>query len=166
MYGGFIATAKGVQLIEYNVRFGDPEALNILSTIETDFLELCEAACNHKLNNISKIESQPIATVQKYLCAPGYPDAPEKGVSIDFPETWNHDHAEVFFAGAVENDGQLLSTGGRVLGVVGFGTNLTEANMYCEKMIAKIKSDLFHRSDIGTEKLTQERVEMMKRLRK
>jgi phosphoribosylamine--glycine ligase len=165
MYGGFIATKKGVQLIEYNVRFGDPEALNILATLETDFLDICEAACQQNLKRISKLEFTPLATVQKYLCAPGYPESPQKGLPIDFPETWNHNHAEVFFAGAMKKNGHLISTGGRVLGVVGFGTNLTEANMYCEKMIAKIKSDLFHRSDIGTEKLTQERIEMMKELR-
>ncbi len=165
MYGGFIATSKGVQLIEYNVRFGDPEALNILSTLETDFVDICEAACEKDLQRIAQIECTPTATVQKYLCAPGYPDAPEKGVSIDFPETWNRDHAEVFFAGVAEKEGQLISTGGRVLGIVGFGKNLTEANMYCEKMIAKIKSDLFHRSDIGTETLTNERKKTMQSLR-
>lgn len=165
MYGGFIATKKGVQLIEYNVRFGDPEALNILATLKTDFVNVCEAACEKELKRIPKLAFAPVATVQKYLCAPGYPESPQKGLPIDFPETWNHEHAEVFFAGAVEKNGQLVSSGGRVLGVVGFGKDLTEANMYCEKMIAKIKSDLFHRSDIGTEKLTQERIEMMKKLR-
>ena len=52
MYGGFIATQKGVQLIEYNVRFGDPEALNILATLETDFVDVCEAACEKELQRI------------------------------------------------------------------------------------------------------------------
>ena len=165
MYGGFIATKKGVQLIEYNVRFGDPEALNILATLETDFVDICEAACEKDLKRINQLKSKPIATVQKYLCAPGYPDNPQKGVQINIPTEWNHDHAEVFFAGAKEENRQLLSTGGRVLGIVGYGKDLHEANTYCEKMIDKIKSDLFYRSDIGTKELTQQRVETMKQLR-
>ena len=166
MYGGFIATAKGVQLIEYNVRFGDPEALNILSTLETDFLEICEATCEQDLKRIPKFKIKPIATVQKYLCAPGYPNTPKKGVEIDMPINWNHDYAEVFFAGAVEKGGQLASSGGRVMGVIGFGKDLNEANEYCEKMITKIKSNLFYRKDIGTEFLINERIKMMKKIRK
>ncbi len=165
MYGGFIATAKGVQLIEYNVRFGDPEALNILATLETDFVVICEAACSSDLKSISQLEFTPIATVQKYLCAPGYPDAPQKGVEMKLPAEWNHNHAEVFFAGATEEDGQFISNGGRVLGIIGFGKDLQEANTYCEKIITKIESNLFYRTDIGSETLTQQRIEMMKKLR-
>lgn len=165
MYGGFISTPKGVQLIEYNVRFGDPEALNILATLETDFVEICETACRKELHNISQISFAQKATVQKYLCAPGYPDSPQKNIEIEMPGEWNHEHADVFFAGAIEKDGKLISSGGRVLGVVGYGDTLDEANTYCEKMISKIKSSLFHRTDIGTDKLTQERVGMMKKLR-
>ncbi len=165
MYGGFIATKNGVQLIEYNVRFGDPEALNILATLETDFVDLCEAACEKDLKRIGELKSKPVATVQKYLCAPGYPDTPQKGVTINFPTEWNHNHAEVFFAGAKEENGQLLSIGGRVLGIVGFGEDLHKANIYCEKMIEKIESNLFYRTDIGTEKLTQQRIKMMEEVR-
>ncbi len=124
MYGGFIATKTGVQLIEYNIRFGDPEALNILSTLTSDFVKICEAACTQTLSTISKINFNPIATVQKYLCAPGYPEAPQKGEIITLPQEWNHEHAEVFFAGVEKNETGLVTSGGRVLGIVGFGKNL------------------------------------------
>lgn len=165
MYGGFIATASGVQLIEYNVRFGDPEALNILGTLTSDLVEVCEAACEGTLEKISKLEFAPVATVQKYLCAPGYPDAPQKGIEINMPESWNQEVAKVFVAGAVKKDDNLISTGGRILGVVGLGSDLDQANANCEDMISKIKSDLFHRPDIGTPELTALRSETMKKLR-
>ncbi len=165
MYGGFIATKTGVQLIEYNVRFGDPEALNILATLETDFVDICESACARNLKQIPTINFSPVATVQKYLCSPGYPSAPQKGIEINLPTEWNHNHAELFFAGVKKENDKLLSTGGRVLGVIGFGDNLNNANMYCEKMMEKIESDLFYRPDIGTESLTHSRVETMSNLR-
>ena len=165
MYGGFIATKTGVQLIEYNIRFGDPEALNILSTLTSDFVDICEAACSGELNRITELAFTPVATVQKYLCAPGYPDSPQKGFEIKLPENWNHDHAEVFFAGVKKDETGLVSSGGRVLGVIGFGENLNEANIYCEKMIDKIESSLFYRADIGTAALTDSRTQTMNFLR-
>ncbi len=165
MYGGFIATKTGIQLIEYNVRFGDPEALNILGTLTSDLVDVCEKACEGKLHEIDKLNFEPIATVQKYLCAPGYPDAPEKGVKIELPSSWDENKVRVFHAGTKEENGQLLSSGGRVLGIVGLGANMDEANANCEAFIANTKSELFHRSDIGTEKLTASRSETMKGLR-
>lgn len=165
MYGGFIVTKAGVQLIEYNVRFGDPEALNILSTLQTDFVEICEAACNRELNQIPKLEFEPLATVQKYLCAPGYPDSPKKGVQIELPPSHDEIKVRIFHAGSKEENGQLISTGGRVIGVVGLGANLAEANTNCEEFIANTHSDLFHRSDIGTTELTTSRTTFLNSLR-
>ena len=165
MYGGFIATAKGVQLIEYNVRFGDPEGLNILGTLTSDLVDVCEKACVKELNKIQNLEFAPVATVQKYLCAPGYPDAPQKGGEIIIPSTINNAKAILFHAGTKKENGKLITSGGRVLGVVGFGANLNEANENCEATISQIKSELFHRPDIGTAELTNSRSEMIKNLR-
>lgn len=166
LYGGFIATKTGVQLIEYNVRFGDPEALNILSTLETDLVEVCEAACAGELSKIEKLEFAPVATVQKYLCAPGYPDAPQKGGIVQLPASGDGETVRVFFAGVAADEKNFIVSGGRSIGVVGLGKNMVEANQNCEKKIAQFGGDFIHRSDIGSAELTQQRIETMQQIRK
>jgi len=82
LYGGFIATNAGVELIEYNARFGDPEAMNVLSILDSDLIEICEAIISENLNN-TKIVFKNLATVCKYAVPEGYPDDPVKGHQID-----------------------------------------------------------------------------------
>jgi len=106
-----------------------------------------------------------VATVQKYLCAPGYPTAPKKGGVVQLPTIGNDDTVRTFFAG-VASDGQNFTiSGGRSIGVVGLGKNLDEANQNCEKKIAEFSGDFVHRSDIGSAELTQQRIDMMQQLR-
>ena len=162
MYGGFIKTKNGVKLIEYNARFGDPEALNILPMLKTDFVEVCEKAVQGKLREISKLEFQRKATVLKYLCAKGYPTAPEKGAELNLPKNWDEDTAKVFFAGVKEEDGKYILSGGRAIAVLGIGKNLAEANENCEAKIREFSLDyLFYRSDIGTKKLIEKRMNIL-----
>ncbi|MCF7846961.1 MAG: phosphoribosylamine--glycine ligase [Candidatus Gracilibacteria bacterium] len=165
LYGGFIATKSGVQLIEYNVRFGDPEGLNILATLESDLVEVCRLACEGNLDKVGMLQFAPVATVQKYLCAPGYPEDPQKGGMIKLPEVLNDDTVQTFFAGIKKESGTFKISGGRSIGVVGLGKNLDEANANCEKQIARLEGEFHYRPDIGTNKLTQSRVEMMKKVR-
>ncbi|MBT3349142.1 phosphoribosylamine--glycine ligase [bacterium] len=170
LYGGFIATKNGVQLIEYNVRWGDPEALNILCTLESDFLEICESACAGNLEKIGKLKFTSVATVQKYLCAPGYPDDPEKGGTIELPAILDGENFRTFFAGvekiSEKNPSEAVKiSGGRAIGIVGFGENLERANEICEQKIAEFSGNFHHRADIGTSKLTAQRVETMQKIR-
>jgi phosphoribosylamine---glycine ligase len=160
MYGGFIVTKRGIKLIEYNARFGDPEALNILPILKTDFLDVCEKATQGRLSEIGKLEFQPVATVLKYLCANGYPTAPEKGAPITAPGKWNTNEAKTFFAGiTVSSENTLLLSGGRAIGILGIGANLAEANENCEAMISQFEGPLFYRKDIGTAELVQKRID-------
>ena len=81
LYGGFITTAKGVKLIEYNARFGDPEAMNVLPLLDSDFVEICNGIANGTLENVD-VKFQHKATVCKYAVPEGYPDNPTKGGPI------------------------------------------------------------------------------------
>ncbi len=160
MYGGFIVTKRGIKLIEYNARFGDPEALNILPILKTDFLDVCEKATQGRLREIGKLEFESVATVLKYLCANGYPTSPEKGAPITAPANWNTNEAKTFFAGiTVSSENTLLLSGGRAIGVLGIGANLNEANANCEAMISQFEGPLFYRKDIGTAELVQKRID-------
>ncbi len=162
MYGGFIKTKNGVKLIEYNARFGDPEALNILPMMKTDFVEVCEKAVQGKLREISKLQFEPKATVLKYLCAKGYPQNPQKGAILDLPKNWDEEKAKVFFAGIKEEDGKYILNGGRAIAVLGIGKNLAEANENCEAKIREFPLEhLFYRSDIGTKELIEKRMKLV-----
>ena len=78
LYGGFMATRDGIKVIEYNARLGDPEAMNVLSLLKTDFFDICNHILDGSLKNID-VKFEPQATVCKYAVPNGYPDSPEKG---------------------------------------------------------------------------------------
>jgi phosphoribosylamine--glycine ligase len=165
MYGGFIITACGVKLIEYNARFGDPEAFNILPILKTDFVDVCEKAIEGRLNEIGKLEFEPVATVQKYLCPDGYPTNAVKNVPITVPSELNSKNARTFFASVAEENGKLILKGSRAVSVLGMGKNLAEANENCNALLDKFHGSLFYRKDIGTATLIQKRVDRMKKIR-
>ncbi|MFA6305536.1 MAG: phosphoribosylamine--glycine ligase [Candidatus Gracilibacteria bacterium] len=162
MYGGFIAVKDGVRLIEYNARFGDPEAMNVLPLLKSDFVEICEAIINGDLNNV-KIEFENKATVCKYAVPNGYPDAAIKGEKIEvgvMPEG-----VKVYFASVDEKADGLYLAGSRAVAVVGVADGLEAAERLAEEGVCAIKGPVFHRKDIGTKELIQKRVEMMKEIR-
>jgi len=168
MYGGFIITKRGVKLIEYNARFGDPEALNLFPVLETDFVDIIEKATQGKLSELGKLKFKPSATVVKYLCPEGYPTNPiidEKVELLETVEDIEKIGGKIYFASVKEVDGDILLCGSRAVGVVGVGENLKAAHANAEKMIKKISGPLFYRKDIGTEALVQKRVENMKKIR-
>ena len=95
LYGGFMATKDGVKLIEYNARFGDPEAMNVLSILETDFLDICDGITQGALDQID-VRFKNKATVCKYAVPEGYPDKPIKGEKIDLSKI--KDQSSIFYA--------------------------------------------------------------------
>jgi fusion protein PurCD len=104
-YGGFMKTRNGVKLIEYNARFGDPEAMNLLSLLETDFVEINYAMATGTLDQIN-INYKNLATVCKYVVPLGYPENPIKGEKIDISEL-HGDWDDVYF-GSVDVDNEKL----------------------------------------------------------
>jgi len=163
LYGGFIATAKGVKLIEYNARFGDPEAMNVLSVLKTDFVDICQAVIGGNLNTI-KPEFYKLATVCKYVVPLGYPDNPRCGVEIDVRSV-DENKVDMFYAAVEQRENGLYMTGSRAVALVAKHHDLYEAEKIVEEEVKKIKGPVFHREDIGTRDLVEKRVEMMEELR-
>lgn len=162
LYGSFIATKKGVQLIEFNARFGDPEALNVLAILESDFVKICVAMVEGSLLG-EPVEFEKLATVCKYAVPEGYPDAPLKNIPIDI--TGVQDFEQLYLGAVNQVAGKLYATGSRAAAVVGIAETIAEAEAIAEKEIKRIQGSLFHREDIGTEELIQQRVQHMKTLR-
>ncbi|HAT1793170.1 TPA: phosphoribosylamine--glycine ligase [Legionella pneumophila] len=162
LYGGFMATAHGVYVIEFNARFGDPEALNVLSLLESDFVKLCVAMANGNLQKES-VRFLNQATVCKYAVPDGYPDNPMRHVEIDISAVEPKD--TLYLAAVNFKDGKLYATGSRTAAYVGIANTISEAEEIAEQQIKNIKGPLFHRKDIGTSPLINTRVEVMRRLR-
>jgi phosphoribosylamine--glycine ligase len=163
LYGGFMATRDGVKLIEYNARFGDPECLNLLTLLETDFAAVCRAIVEQKLSDVG-VEFARKASVCKYIVPDGYPDRPREGDEVVLQEELPAGVA--MYLGAVDvKDGKLVATGSRTVGVVGVAETIAEAERMCEGVVREIPGDFFHRADIGTAELIAKRVEHMKTVR-
>ncbi len=163
LYGGFMVTADGVRLIEYNARFGDPECLNLLTLLETDFVAICRAIVSGALHELD-VNFGSDASVCKYLVPEGYPDRPRKSDPVPVPATLPA--STTLYLGSVDMQGTtLVSAGSRTLAVVSRGKDLAEAESTCESVLADIAGPFFHRSDIGTAALIGRRVEHMNALR-
>jgi phosphoribosylamine--glycine ligase len=161
MYGGFIITKNGVKLIEYNARMGDPEAMNVLSIMKSDFVELCRAIVNEKVDEY-EIEFENMATVCKYAVPEGYPNAPVKDEKVSLKEV--PEDVETFYASVDKKEDGLYMTGSRAVAFVGKGVDLEEAEVKAENAVCSVQGKVFHREDIGTKKLIQKRIDHMKRL--
>ena len=162
LYGSFIATRTGVYVIEFNARFGDPEALNILSILESDFFEICQAMITGNLTK-SKVKFSNCATVCKYAVPLGYPDKPMKNFVVDFSRV--SDQTNLYLASVHKTDHMLVAAGSRTAAYVGIAETLAGAENKAEIQIAMIDGFLFHREDIGTERLITQRIAQMLRLR-
>lgn len=162
LYGSFIVTQKGVYVIEFNARFGDPEALNVLTILESDLVAIFQAMVTGSLTpELVKFSSQ--ATVCKYAVPKGYPDAPITNVMIDIAAVKNK--AQLYLASVDAIDGKIFSTGSRTAAYVGVDHSISAAEIISEREIRGIDGPLFHREDIGTDRLIQRRIDEMRRLR-
>jgi phosphoribosylamine--glycine ligase len=143
LYGGFMETERGVYLIEYNVRLGDPEAMNVLSLLETPLIDIGWEIVDGRL---SKPSFQREATVCVYLVPEGYPVDPKKGeeVAITPPEK-----SELYFASVHEESGIIRTTGSRAIALLAKGRSVAEAREKVYQDIPNIKGELFYRRDIG-----------------
>ena len=162
LYGGFMATANGVKLIEYNARFGDPEAMNVLSLLDSDFIEICNGVVDGNIDQVN-VRFNNKATVCKYAVPEGYPDSPVRGQPVDISNIENPDG--LFYASVDIQNGQLVEAGSRTIAVVGVGDTISAAEHDAEKEVSSITGPLFHRADVGTNALIQKRVDHMNSLR-
>ena len=162
MYGGFMATKNGVKLIEYNARLGDPEAMNVLSVLKTDFVDISLAIVRGTLSSL-KVEFEPKATVCKYIVPEGYPDKPKSGDVVDVSGV--SAGAKIYFSSVNETDGRLVMGSSRAIALVGVADSIDEAEKIAETACMQVKGPVRHRKDIGTRALVQKRIDHMKRIR-
>lgn len=150
LYFGLMLTPNGPKVIEYNCRFGDPETQVVLPLLESDLLTIMQATTNGTLAQ-TEVKFRDDYACCVILASQGYPTAYEKGYPISIPEeTASH----VYVAGAAQKDGQLVTSGGRVLGVTAVADSLKEAIREAYAMAETIRFDnCYYRHDIGVRAL-------------
>lgn len=166
LYGGFIATASGIRLIEYNARFGDPEAMNVLPILDADFAELAAAVAAGRLGRVNWA-FQPRATVCKYVVPERYPERSEPTSLGITPEELDDFDARWYWAACEQRGADVFMTSSRTGAFVGIGDSLPEAEAAAERAVAELQTNrpIRHRRDIGTEALVRKRIEHMQSLR-
>ncbi|MBN1038035.1 MULTISPECIES: phosphoribosylamine--glycine ligase [unclassified Clostridium] len=146
IFFGLMITKKGTYLLEYNVRMGDPETQSVLYLMESDLLEVIEAALNEELDK-AQIKWNKGVCINVVLASNGYPNKFNKGYEINIDEKVKD---KVFLAGAKYEDGILKTSGGRVLSVIGCGENVEEARKEAYSNINKVTfKGAYCRKDIG-----------------
>lgn len=151
IFFGLMLTKDGPKLLEYNARFGDPEAQSVLFRMKNDLLTILEAVVDERLNEI-QLEWEPGAAVCVVMASGGYPGSYEKGKEITGLEQVDED-VMVFHAGTKLEDGKFRTAGGRVLGVTARGRDMEEAREKAYANVKKIHFDGAHyRTDIGIKK--------------
>jgi phosphoribosylamine--glycine ligase len=139
LYAGLMFTAAGPKVIEFNCRFGDPECQPLMMRLKSDLLEAMVAVCEHRLDEVT-LRWDPRAAVCVVMASGGYPDKYSKGfqiTGIDQAEALGDD-IKVFHAGTAVQDGKLVNSGGRVLGVTALGDTIAAAQKRAYEAVAKI----------------------------
>ena len=151
LFLGLMMTETGAKILEYNVRFGDPETQVILIQLETDLIEICEAILSQSLDKIS-LEWQTGSAACVVLASRHYPNKPQTGdIIYGLDLAMKHESVEIFHAGTAKDArGHFITSGGRVLGVTATGENLTEALRRAYKAVNDISwNGMQFRRDIG-----------------
>ncbi len=165
MYGQFMLTVNGPKIIEINARFGDPEAMNVLTILDSSFESICWKMANGTLDADAEFAKE--ATVCKYVVPKGYGVKSESGHEISVDEDAIRDcGAVVYYANVDMKDGRLVTGTSRSVGVIGRGRTIEDAERNCEKALEYVECDaIYVRHDIGTRELVQRRVDHMDALR-
>ncbi len=161
LYGQFMKVKKGIKLVEFNVRLGDPEAMNVLPILTDNFVDLCYKILDGNLP--MKLNFEKKATVCKYLAPEGYPVNPlgDQRIIIH-KEKIEEIGAKFYYASVYKKDNSIYTTTSRAIGMLGISDTLEEAEKIAEKGVSFIEGKLFHRSDVGTKKILQKRIDHMK----
>jgi phosphoribosylamine---glycine ligase len=158
LYAGLMLTADGPKLIEYNVRFGDPECEAIMPLIEGDFAELLHAVASGRLGEIEPPALAPKHAMTVIVAARGYPGMPASGGLIREIEAAEQvEGVTVFHAGTALGKQGLVAKGGRVLAVTAIADTFASARARAYRAVDQIDfADGFHRRDIGWRELARE----------
>jgi phosphoribosylamine--glycine ligase len=154
-FAGLMITSKGPELIEYNVRFGDPECQVLMMRLKSDLMELLLATARGELDTVTAEWSDEVA-LSVVLASKGYPASYQKGTPIEFlPE--DSETVRIFHAGTAMQDEALVAIGGRVLNVTALGATVSEARERAYAAVAEVEwENGFCRNDIGWRAIERE----------
>ena len=158
LYAGLMIGGDGTpRVLEYNCRFGDPETQPILMRLKSDLVGLCEAALDGRLDRV-RAEWDPRAALGVVMAAGGYPDDCRKGDVITGAEGLDAEDVKIFHAGTARRDGELVTSGGRVLCVTALGRTVKEAQRRVYLAASRVHwADAHYRRDIGYRAVLRER---------
>jgi phosphoribosylamine---glycine ligase len=157
LYAGVMINEQGIpKVLEYNVRFGDPETQPIMMRLKSDLVQHCLDAIDEKLDN-AETQWDERTSLGVVLAAGGYPDSYNKGDIINGLENTETESTKVFHAGTAEKDGKVVTNGGRVLCAVALGNSVTEAQRVAYQLVDKISwKNVYFRTDIGYRAIARE----------
>ena len=150
LYAGLMMTAAGPRVLEFNVRFGDPETQPVLMRLKSDLLEVCLAVCDGTLDRVTlQWDSRPSVCV--VMTSGGYPGSYEKGKIIKgLADVEQMEDVVVFHAGTADKNGDIVTAGGRVLGVTALGSDVGQAKEKAYQAVGRIDFDgVYYRRDIA-----------------
>ena len=157
LYAGVMINNEGIpKVLEYNVRFGDPETQPIMMRLKSDLVQHCLDAIDGKLDS-TETQWDERTSIGIVLAAGGYPESYNKGDIISGLENTETKSTKVFHAGTAEKDGNIVTNGGRVLCAVALGDSVTEAQASAYQLVDKISwNNVYYRTDIGHRAIARE----------
>ncbi|MBN1166987.1 MAG: phosphoribosylamine--glycine ligase [Methanospirillaceae archaeon] len=161
LYGQFMNTSRGPMVIECNARFGDPEAMNVLTLLDSDPFDLVTAITGGTLDSC-EVRFKELATVCKYLVPQGYPDNPQSGKPISIGHYYP---ASLYYANVGYKDREIVTASSRTLAFVGTGKTLAEAEIQAENAARSVDGEVWYRHDIGTDTVLQKRIAHLQEIR-
>ena len=166
LYGQFVVTKEGPKVVEFNARFGDPEAMNILPLLEGNFAEICMDIAQGTLD-AGKVSFKPLATVCKYVVPTGYGVKSIAGKPITVDEGAIKELGGRYYYSSVNETSEgILTTSSRSVGIVGFGNTISEAEAMAERALKFVSGEeVFVRHDIGTPPSLEKRIRHMEDIR-
>jgi phosphoribosylamine---glycine ligase len=155
LYAGLMVTGQGIRVLEYNVRFGDPECQPLIMRLKSDLVDLLEATVDGRLDELSPPEWDPRPSVCVVMASEGYPGKYENGAPIrGLEEAAKLPDVKVFHAGTTKKDGHIVTDGGRVLGVTVLGSSISAAKLQAYTAVKSIRfSGAWCRKDISDKAL-------------
>jgi phosphoribosylamine---glycine ligase len=158
LYAGLMITNQGVKVLEYNVRFGDPECQPLLMRLKSDLVDLLEATVEGRLDEIAPPEWDPRPALCVVMASEGYPGNYERGQPVrGLEEAAKVPDVKVFHAGTALRDGQVVTDGGRVFGITAIGSSISAAKLQAYTAVKCIRfSGAWCRKDISDKALTHQ----------
>lgn len=164
LYGQFMLCKDGPKVIEYNARFGDPEAMNVLSLLDSNLANISKQIVDGTLDTVVFKRK---SSVCKYIVPDNYPntEANDTIVEVD-EEKINDDGADVYYAAVyLDDNNDIRLTSSRAIAVIAEDDTINQAEEVCEEAIKNINGEVYHRSDVATEKLIDEKIQHMKEVK-